>query len=364
MTRARIIHGDALEVLRTLPSASVHLCVTSPPYIGQRDYDCEGQIGIEDSVDEWLEKLVAIFSEVKRVLHDTGTIWVNIGDGYNSAQSRGRYGDQSMKGCTDHGTKRSTTKGIHPKNLLGTPWKLAFALQESGWIWRSNIPWIKSNPLPSNVTDRPANSHEAIMMFAKSSKYFFDEYKMRTEHRLDHWKINTSPGYVDPDSAEDDHFAQFPIEVPRRCILLGTPDKGICDQCGDMLVHVCMKGEYQDNGGKRKHADTPGAVKSPTSVLRTGTTYQYEDGGYWCPKCDEQDRYLDNGYRPTPAVILDPFSGTGTTGIAALRHGRDFIGIELKKSYVDMSAKRMSEESPLFNQVDIENIASTVVPII
>ena len=193
-----LYNGDALEVLRELPDKSVHMCATSPPFYGLRDYQVEGQIGLEESPDEWVARLVEVFREVRRVLRDDGTLWVEIGDSY---AANGRYDDKyeakpdrvtegrdtrwALSSEQKHAKSRKglRTKEIKPKDLLGQPWLLAFALRADGWYLRSEIIWARPNPMPESVTDRPTKAHSTVFLLSKSPRYYFDA-RRRSGSRL------------------------------------------------------------------------------------------------------------------------------------------------------------------------------------
>lgn len=397
MPKATIYHGDVLQVLKTLPSESVHCVVTSPPYHGLRDYGVDGQIGLEKTFDEWLDKMRTIFGELQRVLHNSGVIWVNMGDSYNSAMSRGSYGDQSKQGYTDHGSKKGQIKGLHSKNLIGQPWRLAFALQDLGWILRSDIIWHKPSAMPSSVTDRVTSAHEYIHMFAKKPKYFFDLDAVRhkdkdvsperyaaaaaaaaakkvaierresgNDHRTMGQSIANPKGVALRDvwsmvsePLSEAHFATFPSQLPQICILAGTSVKGCCPRCLEPWVPIIEVIGESKHGGKRKRADAPGAEVSPSSVFNTGTiTERMVTGWQQNCKCTGPSVYPGTGAAkqkldPIPCTVLDIFSGSGTTGMVALRHQRNYIGIELNKDYLDMSVRRIRDDAPLFNEVEV-----------
>ena len=253
-----VVHcGDALEVLKTLPSESVNCCVTSPPYFGHRDYGVDGQIGLEASPELYVERLVAVFREVRRVLRNDGTLWVNIGDSY--AGSWGNYGGQNR----GSGTQRARTvgsllirawdgreqqrpaasrpmAGIKNKDLIGIPWMLAFALRADGWYLRSEIIWAKSNPMPESVKDRPTKAHEQLFLLSKSPRYFYDQAAIReplasagdgrdeytvggnppSRNKRSVWTITTKP-------FKGAHFAVFPPELQETCLLAGSPAGGV-----------------------------------------------------------------------------------------------------------------------------------------
>lgn len=216
-----IFLGDALSSLRNIASESVQCVVTSPPYWGLRDYGLEGQIGLEETLNQFLDKLVLVFDEVKRVLKKDGTLWLNIGDGYTSG-NRGWRAPDKKNPARAMNKRPNTPKGLKPKDLIGIPWRLAFALQENGWYLRSDIVWHKPNAMPESVKDRPGRSHEYLFLLSKSEKYLYNWKESReiTEkgllrNRRSVWNINTKP-FVGA------HFATFPSELIRPCILSST----------------------------------------------------------------------------------------------------------------------------------------------
>ena len=216
-----LFEGDALTVLRRLPSASVRCVVTSPPYWGLRDYGIEEQIGLESSMSQFLHRLVAIFAEVKRVLTDDGTLWVNIGDNYTSG-NRGYRAPDKKNPARAMGVRPVTPDGLKPKDLIGIPWRLAFALQDDGWYLRSDIVWHKPNAMPESVKDRPARSHEFLFMLTKSERYYYDWQAVREKadggglrNRRTVWLVNTKP-------FAGAHFATFPPDLIRPCIQAST----------------------------------------------------------------------------------------------------------------------------------------------
>ena len=216
-----LFEGDALTVLRRLPSGSVRCVVTSPPYWGLRDYGIEEQIGLEGTMPQFLHRLVAIFAEVKRVLTDDGTLWLNIGDGYTSG-NRGYRAPDKKNPARAMDVRPDTPEGLKPKDLIGIPWRLAFALQDDGWYLRSDIVWNKPNAMPESVKDRPARSHEFLFMLTKSEKYFYDWQAVREpadggglRNRRSVWHVNTKP-------FAGAHFATFPPDLIRPCIQAST----------------------------------------------------------------------------------------------------------------------------------------------
>ncbi|GAA0367832.1 site-specific DNA-methyltransferase [Rheinheimera sp.] len=216
-----IFEGDALTVLRRLPNNSVRCVVTSPPYWGLRDYGIDDQIGLEQTMPQFIQRLVAIFSEVKRVLTEDGSLWVNIGDGYTSG-NRGYRAPDKKNPARAMGVRPDTPDGLKPKDLLGIPWRLAFALQDDGWYLRSDIVWHKPNAMPESVKDRPSRSHEYLFLFTKSEKYYYDWESVREQtengglrNRRSVWNIKTK-GFAGA------HFATFPADLIRPCILASS----------------------------------------------------------------------------------------------------------------------------------------------
>ena len=321
--------GDALTVLAGMEPESVHCCVTSPPYWGLRDYGVDGQLGLEQTPEEYVERMVEVFSEVKRVLRDDGTLWLNLGDSYagsgtvgrNDKQDGGglydgpqrewkpemtyqrktgfdfgRTGKTSSLGGNAHRGRGNPVDGLKTKDLIGIPWRVAFALQRDGWYLRCDIIWAKPNPMPESVKDRPTKAHEYIFLMSKNQKYYYDADAIReladpdlTVRDRDTTKLNNTPGRtkmgglktneyeyknkrsvwnVPTQPFPDAHFAVFPPKLIEPCILAGSPEGGI---------------------------------------------------------------------------VLDPFFGSGTTGLVAKNNARKFIGIELNEEYIKMAEKRLAQ---------------------
>lgn len=313
MTRVEVIGnatiylGDCLEILRTMPDASVHTCVTSPPYFGLRDYGVDGQIGLEPTPDEYVARMVEVFREVRRVLRDDGTLWLNLGDSY-AHPTKGTGGgwaadpNNYAHKAQAFGARKFSMGDAKPKDLLGIPWRVAFALQADGWYLRQDIIWHKPNPMPESVRDRCTKAHEYIFLLSKSPKYYFDaeaikepaihagrvvEYdgtqknsvaaadpRMRTRiaktttvgdkrNRRSVWTVATKP-------FKGAHFATFPPDLIEPCILAGCPEGG---------------------------------------------------------------------------TVLDPFGGAGTTGLVATQAGRNAVLCEINPEYVEMARARIDAAS-------------------
>lgn len=215
-----ILQGDSLQLLRRLPVSCVQCIVTSPPYWGLRDYNIDGQIGLEGNLTQYVNRLVAVFNETRRVLKDDGVLWLNIGDGYTSG-NRGWRAPDKKNPARAMNVRPDTPEGLKPKDLLGVPWRLAFALQQDGWYLRCDIVWNKPNAMPESVKDRPTRSHEYVFMLTKSEKYFYDyeaameQNGSKSRNRRTVWDINTQP-------FPDAHFATFPPDLVRPCILAAS----------------------------------------------------------------------------------------------------------------------------------------------
>jgi len=216
-----IFEGDAITVLRRLPSDSVSCIVTSPPYWGLRDYGIGEQIGLEQTLPQFINRLVTVFAEVRRVLRDDGTLWLNIGDGYTSG-NRGWRAPDKKNPARAMDVRPETPEGLKPKDLIGVPWRLAFALQDDGWYLRSDVVWNKPNAMPESVKDRPVRSHEYLFMLTKSEHYFYNWEAMREpadngglRSKRTVWPVNTKP-------FSGAHFATFPPELIRPCILASS----------------------------------------------------------------------------------------------------------------------------------------------
>ena len=213
LTGSTIIEGDSYIALQKIPDESVQCVVTSPPYWGLRDYGIEGQIGLENQLQQYINSLLVVFREVKRVLSSDGVLWLNIGDGYTSG-NRGYRAPDKKNPARAMNVRPDTPTGLKPKDLLGVPWRIAFALQSDGWYLRSDIIWNKPNAMPESVKDRPTRAHEYIFMLTKNEKYFYNyqAIKENNRNRRTVWNINTSP-------FPDAHFATFPPDLILPCII-------------------------------------------------------------------------------------------------------------------------------------------------
>lgn len=415
----QLLQGDCIEVMRTLPAESVQVCVTSPPYYGLRDYgtaqwegghpECQHsisnrdadplavfdervtrgkrdrclkcgarridrQIGLEETPEQFVAKLVEVFREVRRVLHPSGTLWLNIGDSYNG--SGGAGGDYGVGGLKEGQPKYPGRRidSLKPKDLIGIPWMVAFALRADGWWLRADVIWAKPNPMPESVTDRPTKAHEYLFLLSKNSSYFYDAESIREPavygenratflggtDRLSRANI-VKGGYAPPDKGLDrpettsrnkrsvwtitteaypeSHFATYPTKLVEPCILAGTSAKGCCAKCGAPWERNI---ERLANYEKRQDRGQPNG--KPAMVDSSG----------WKPAT-----VIDNGWQPTctcgadvvPCAVLDPFNGSGTTGAVALKHHRNYIGIDLNPAYIELAHDRIRRSQPMLLEV-------------
>ena len=474
-----VLQGDCIEVMRGMEPESVHCVVTSPPYWGLRNYGVNGAYGLEPTLDEYIGQMVEVFREVWRVLRKDGQLWLNLGDAYTSTgrsdrkESPGVGAKQAMKapgrdivwqpgGGSNFGW--SLPGGLKSKDLIGLPWRVAFALQADGWWLRSDIVWHKLNPMPESVRDRPTRAHEYVFLLTKSARYFYDADAIREpikdpgswdgNHKNGFRKADWDGGdayanqphlpsnHAKPDKErghsrrhagfndrwdgmskeeqqamgankrtvwsiatqpyKEAHFATFPQKLVEPCILAGTSEHGVCGVTGYPWERVVEKSA---NGRVRKrHGSGPGdhykddfGITQPTTtfqegVVSTTTGWQPRCGAPW-ERCVERKFKLQEGRssehairgsgsqkpmdasngwggfsrgtttsqtlgwqltcdhdsEPVPALVLDPFCGSGTTGVVALRHGRSFIGIELNPEYVELARKRIIGDAPLLN---------------
>jgi len=349
-SRYRIIEGDCIKGMKTLPDCCVHTCITSPPYFGLRDYGKEDQIGLEETPDQYVAKMVEVFREVRRVLRDDGTVWLNLGDSY-SAGGRGKGQDGSIQ----QGNKGSMTgavfnswkvEGFKNKNLLGIPWRVAFGLQADGWYLRQDIIWSKPNPMPESVTDRCTKSHEYIFLLAKSQKYYYDYEAIKEplaeasfggvggkRNKRSVWTVTTKP-------FRGAHFATFPKDLIEPCVLAGTSAHGCCSKCGQPYERVMEKtGEFQRRWSTNNAEGSP--YETQSSMQKT-----YRTAG-WSVDCP-----CGCSAPVVPCTVLDPFTGSGTTCVVALNHGRKFIGTELNPEYIKIATDRIADEAPM-NLMDV-----------
>lgn len=325
-----LYHGDALDVLRTLPDQSVNCCVTSPPYFGLRDYGVAGQIGAESSPGEFVDALVAVFAEVRRVLADDGTLWLNLGDSYYSGRGNPGPNSADEKNPARRGWVRPVDRPGQdwgrPKSLLLIPQRTVIALYDDGWTIRNYGAWAKPNAMPESVQDRLTGTHEPLMMLTKSRRYWFD---------------------LDP--------IREPLVYPAGAPQLDwARDSKECDVPGQSMRQHRKSRPPQDHRGTpgndptkgRPSAPVPGNVngRNPGDVW-TIPTQPFSEAHFAVFPLEIPRRAIAAGCKPG-GVVLDPFSGSGTTGKAASELGRRYVGIDLNADYLDLSLKtRLAQPS-------------------
>ena len=367
---ARLICAEVTDALSAMADGTFHCVVTSPPYYGLRDYGVVGQMGLEPSIQIYLANMVHVFAEVRRVLRPDGTVWLNMGDSYRN------------------------------KQLLGMPWRLALALQADGWWLRSEIVWHKPNPMPSSVRDRPQTAHEFVFLLTASPVYFYDadavtlpttgnahsrgkgvHPKASTWRRPSGWDTRSgshtgkagrypqermNPSYsasmtqyiparrnlrsvwtIPTQGYRGAHYATYPEALVEPCVLAGTSAEGCCAACGASRRRVTdvtydNPGNRSTNGPRslaRRHMAQGSAGYAQRLERHTVTTG-------WEPSCTCAGETV-------PCRVLDPFVGSGTTGVVALRHGREFVGVDLDPRCIDMARRRISGDAPLLNSVEM-----------
>ncbi len=413
--------GDALAVLRELPADSVHCCVTSPPYLGLRDYGHTEQIGLEPTIGEYIAALVAVFGEVRRVLRADGTLWLNLGDSYNAYNGGAGPGSKLSKIQTEARPRLASGFGLQqkelkPKDLMGIPWRVAFALQADGWYLRSDIIWSKPNPMPESVTDRPTKAHEYLFLLTRSPRYFYDADAIAEPAAWDRWGDQTvgdgSMGWIPPKAKpkltggayappgqpphgnarkaagtprndgerwnENDGRGFVPVsdkrnkrsvwEIPTRAY----PDAHFAVFPPD-LIQPCIAAGSSEHGccgncGAPwvRIVDMPQEGKPDANAHKAHGGIGNNLGGARRQAWRDENPPRTVGWRPTcrcwdmydrsdiaACVVLDPFMGSGTTALVARRLGRRSIGVELNPEYAALAARRLSQLSLLASTEEV-----------
>jgi DNA modification methylase len=436
VTTQRIIAGDCIAGLRTLPDASVHCCVTSPPYWGLRDYGtatweggdaecdhqtgkaarndggvggrngptseaCDGgslqyrdtcgkcgarridqQLGLESTPEAYVARMVEVFREVRRVLRDDGTLWLNLGDSYAATSKTTGRNDNGQRVAAPATwecryeyarTEIKTQTGLKPKDLVGIPWRVAFALQADGWWLRQDIIWHKPNPMPESVRDRCTKAHEYVFLLTKSERYFYDaaavseaaegksgsyfgskkqegtkrqdigrdcQTEWATRNRRSVWTITTKP-------YSGAHFAVMPADLVEPCIRAGTSEEGCCQTCGAPWERVVERGDVPMTARRQRLSMTQRAGHPAYAETLRPSSLGAGSGGDvparsitttgWQPSCD------CDAHQPVPCTVLDPFAGSGTTLAVAAELGRNAIGCELNPEYIALADQRIKE---------------------
>lgn len=378
----KLLQGDAFRI--PLDDGSVHCVVTSPPYWGLRDYGIDGQIGLESTLELYVQHIVEVFREVWRVLHETGTVWLNMGDSYATGTTAGRQeGTLNLGEGTNIARKINrvgTPARLKTKDLCMIPARVALALQADGWYLRSDIIWHKTNPMPESVTDRPTKSHEYVFLLTKKARYFYDADAIREDsiypnddrkarsnkkhnkryptrdiagarlgsttypkrNKRSVWTIPTAP-------YSGAHFATFPPTLIEPMIKAGTSEHGACPECGRQCERVTevisryiaggspgvpkqARGKFSERQGT-SHSDREGLTQSEKRTIGWQPTCECHKGEYyWC----------SDDLMPVPSIVLDPFVGSGTVLQVARQLGRSAVGIDLSYEYLGLARERLS----------------------
>lgn len=337
--KSQIVAGDALSVLRRISDNYIDCCVTSPPYYGLRDYGIEGQLGLEETPQEYIDRLVLIFREVRRTLRPDGTLWINIGDSYSSTGGKAQPHRDAKGGIGKKGTRgeqgyaasaggflrpHSIGNGIKKKDLLAIPWTLALALREDGWYLRQDIIWNKPNAMPESVKDRCTKSHEYIFLLTKSNKYYFDFEAIR----------EPAVGFDNRPPAGS-RGAATPNQRRRKGNAKTFRGGG-----------AYTGGRSFENSGEVER-ESHGNVKNETGLRNRRSVWNVATQGYAKAHFATFPEKLIEpcilaGCRPG-GIVLDPFLGSGTTAVVAEKNDRDFIGVDLNPDYVEMAKQRIEE---------------------
>lgn len=365
-----IHHGDSWELAPTLAPQSIHAIVTSPPYWGLRDYGDPGQFGLEPTPEAYVARLVELFALLRPALRDDGTVWLNLGDSFSGSGKgpAGNLGATHNERHLEHIHSAIIPEGLKPKDLVGIPWRVAFALQADGWYLRSDIIWHKPNPMPESVTDRPTKAHEYLFLLSKSPRYYYDAEAIkepvsevslkRAEYGWDCDRDSTKNAsmggegihvekmgsrFVNPSgrnkrsvwtiptrSFSAAHFAVFPPDLIKPCILAGVPEM-CCPKCGApwerLTEHTPMEFRPSARQSEKRKAGLVTALHG--TMLKPATTKTL--GFVPACSCDRADS--------VPGTVLDPFMGSGTTAEVARSLGRKAVGFELNADYIDIAAK-------------------------
>jgi DNA modification methylase len=354
--------GDCRDILRTMPDQSVHCCVTSPPYFGLRDYGIDGQIGLETTPDAFVAEMVAVFREVRRVLRDDGTLWLNLGDSYATQGGRGEAsmaerGNPSVGARTVAAARGSASgtkmfAGIKPKDLIGIPWRVAFALQADGWYLRQDIIWSKPNPMPESVTDRCTKAHEYIFLLSKNARYFYDAEAIAEPASYDPEKTKFPDGW---DTGPGGHGSFH----------RNGREKGRAS--GNKIHKAVTEYERSESEEHRTKAVGRQGANANSSLQMSGK------GGFVVEKRNKRSvwevttqpfREAHFATFPTALIepcikagcsiggtVLDPFAGAGTTGMVADRLQRNALLIELNPAYAAMMDRRIRDDAGMFAEV-------------
>ena len=346
MKRWEILQGDVRETLRALETGSVQTCVTSPPYFGLRDYGVSGQIGLEPTPAEYVEQMVAVFREVRRVLRDDGTLWLNLGDSYASpVKGSGGTGKSTLVGTPNDGNgqlfapRKFDMSGLKPKDLIGIPWRVAFALQADGWYLRQDIIWHKPNPMPESVRDRCTKAHEYVFLLSKSERYYWDAEAMQEPANLT-GKGNAN-GFRGGAYLNNSTFDNAAGGNRTQKGNVGTRSKRDSFKRDDSKRAEVIPGQsVGTHRPDRPESEYDVFTRNRRSVW-TVATRPYKGAHFATfPPALIEPCILAGA--PFDGLVLDPFTGSGTTAAVALQHGRRFVGCELNPDYIKLAEARIA----------------------
>ncbi len=337
----QILVGDCIDMMRTLPDESVHTCVTSPPYFGLRDYGVDGQIGLEETPAEFIARLVEVFREVRRVLRADGTIWVNMGDtyasiagGYAPGGSAGKHDmvSHATRGAVLRGKRRSPPTGLKQKDLMGIPWRLAFALQDDGWYLRQDIIWHKPNPMPESTRDRCTKSHEYLFLLSKSPRYYYDQNAIKEPVAL------SSVVRMAQDLEQQHGSDRVPGKAngPMKAVRSRRDSFKRDDSKREQAIPGQSFGTHRPD---RSDSDYPLDMRNKRSVWTVAT--QGFKGAHFATFPPDLIRPCILAGAPRGGVVLDPFGGAGTTSLVSMQEGRKSIICELNPEYAALARARI-----------------------
>jgi DNA modification methylase len=347
LRKYQLVEGNCKDVLKTFPSNTFQCCVTSPPYWQLRDYFVDGQLGHEETPEQYVDNLVSIAKEIKRVLRKDSVFWLNIGDGYNK--------------------KPFKHPEIKQKDLIGIPWAVAFALRKDGWYLRQDVVWKKENPIPDGAKDRPTRSHEYIFQLTKSKKYFYDYYavleessserskttigfgsrKQKGTYRQDQERIYVDYGTrnkrdvwsVPVASSGKGHFAVYSPKLIDPCVKSSVSKKGCCPKCRSPWKRILEKQKVLREKNKELKEMEEKDVFEGTNTLLSQKEYIWEiNEKGWEPtcKCNIKDT--------TPCLVLDPFNGSGTSALVSFMNEADYVGIDINDEYLEVTRERFNND--------------------
>ncbi len=350
-----LLEGNCLETLKTLPAGSVQCAVTSPPYYGLRDYGVDGQLGLEDTPEAYVTNLVSVFREVWRVLADDGTLWLNLGDSYNGYPGNVTRGG-NLSGRNQHARHMKPSgyglvdKGLKPKDLIGIPWMVAFALRADGWYLRSEIIWAKPNPMPESVTDRPTKSHEQIFLLTKSAKYYYDADAIK-EPAKDSSVARLSQDVENQEGSDRANGGAKTNGKMKAVKFGGNKAEGYGTRLHSGKEWRPTRGfstKEQNDDMQHHGANIETNIMVNKRSVWTVTTKPYKEAHFATFPPDLIEPCILAGSREGDTV-LDPFNGSGTTGAVSVKHRRNYIGCELNPEYIKLTHRRLSKVQIMMN---------------